>query len=136
MVYNFSQLSPSVVKTRTLFLLKKNTRTLFLTLTIALLLFGWDEMGYSNSSQVSLFIGEGCGFLQEWVVDANEWVIFTKLLVTLIFNFLSGVHNLKVKGTNSKALESTPQLPMHSLECALQFRMYLNLHVYLNLNQP
>jgi len=81
MVYNFSQLSPSVVK----------TRTLFLIITLALLLFGWDEMRYSNSSQAFLFIGEGCGFLQEWVVDVNKWVTFTKLFVTLIFTFLSGV---------------------------------------------
>ena len=90
-VYNFSQLLSSVVETRTLFLSKKNTRTLYLTLTLALLLFGWNEIGYSNSSQVSIFIGEECGFLQEWVVDVNKWVIFTKLLVTLIFNFLSGM---------------------------------------------
>ena len=63
MVYNSSQLSPSVMETVSLFLSKKNTLTLFLTLTLALLLFGWDVMGCSNSSQVSLFIGEGCDFL-------------------------------------------------------------------------
>ena len=60
-------------------------------LSFSLSLFGWNEMGCFNSSQVSLFIGEGCDFLQEWVVNANKWATFTKLLITLIFNFLSGV---------------------------------------------
>ena len=55
MIYNFSQLSPSMVE----------TRTLFLTITLALLLFGWDDMGCLNSSQASIFIVEGCGFLRE-----------------------------------------------------------------------
>ena len=81
MLYNFSQFSPSMVE----------TKTLFLTISLIFLLFGCDEIGCSNSSQVSLFLGEGCDFLQKWVVDANKWVTFIKLIVTLIFNFLSGV---------------------------------------------
>ena len=40
MIYNFSQLSSSTVK----------TRIIFLTITLALFLFGCDEMRYSNSS--------------------------------------------------------------------------------------
>lgn len=48
-------------------------------------------MGWSNSSQASLFIGEGCDFLQEWLVNVNKWVTFPKLLATPIFTLLSGV---------------------------------------------
>ena len=53
---------------------------------------------------------------------------------TSIFTFLTRVVSLKVKETNFKPLESAPQLPMNALECAPQFPMYLNLHVYLNAN--
>ena len=60
-------------------------RTLFLTITLAL-------VGCSNSSQASLFIGEGCGSIQEWVVNVNKWVTFTKFFIALIFTFLSGVY--------------------------------------------
>jgi len=81
MIYNVSQLSQSVVE----------TRIFFLIITLALLLYVWDEMRFSNSSQASLFIREGCDFLQELIVDAHKWVTFTKVLVTLIFTFLSEV---------------------------------------------
>lgn len=55
MIYNFSQLLSSVVE----------IRTFFLTITLILFLFKRDEMKYSNSSQIFLFIREKCEFLKE-----------------------------------------------------------------------
>lgn len=63
----------------------------FFTITLALFLFGCHEMGCSNSLWASLFIGDECDFLQEWVRNVNKWVIFTKFFITLTFNFLSGM---------------------------------------------
>ena len=92
------------------------TRTLFLTITLVLLLFGWDKMKYFNSSQISLFIGEGCDFFQEWVVDVNKWVTFTKFLITSIFTFLSGV--CKSQGKKKKSILSPWEL-LQSFICML-----------------
>lgn len=109
---------------------------LFLILALALFLFGWNEMRCFNSLQVFLFIGERCNFLQEWMMDVNEWVIFTKFLITLIFNFLNGVGISQDQRNQFQNLRKCSTASYTCLGCIFEFFIYLNLHIYLNLDQP
>lgn len=73
-----------------------------------------------------LFIRDGCDFLQEYMMDVNEWITFIKIFITLIFDFIGGMCKSQDQRNNSKALQS-----LLEFSCIW---IYISIWIWSNLN--